>query len=72
MKENTLVPDDHREYLAKAYNVEEVRKVLSLGKLKELKWTVNQYNGDVKYPSLKRLYVLLEFHIQDERGNLNK
>ncbi|CAD8114086.1 unnamed protein product [Paramecium primaurelia] len=75
LKENTLVQDDHREYLMKVlkgFDPETVKKVLSLGKLKELKWTVNQYNGDVKYPNLKKLYILLEFHIQDEKGNLQK
>lgn len=48
------------------------KKVLSLGKMKELKWTINKYQGDAKYPNFKRFYILLEFHIQNEDGVVEK
>jgi hypothetical protein len=47
-------------------------KNLSLGCLKEVKWTINKYEGEGKYDSLRRFYVLMEFHIQNGGGQSQK
>lgn len=33
---------------------------------------MNKYQGDPKYPNFKRIYILLDFHIQNEDGVLKK
>lgn len=68
--------EEHIQFLHEAYSqylqVEYTRQCLSLGKLKELKWSVNYFKGSEKYPNLKKIYILIEFVIQNENGMIEK
>lgn len=70
LKENTLLAEDLNLKIKELLETKE-KKLTNfprLSKLKDLKWSIRSQLCNEQYPNISKLYVLLEFVVQEVNG----